>query len=109
VELQLGRLDEAQLRRIVAIEAEVVHRIAIDRVQRDFLAIEETPPAPSPSGRHDVTIREDQAALGVDDEAGRLARHIPFGVERARWSTWIVNNAGGNRSAFASSARSSAS
>ena len=35
-------------------------------------------------GRHDVTIGEDQAALGVDDEAGRLARHVPFGVERAR-------------------------
>ena len=41
IELQLGGLDEAQLGRIVAIEAEVVHRIAIHRIQRHFLAIQE--------------------------------------------------------------------
>ena len=84
IELQLRRLDEAQLRGIVAIEAEVVDRIAIHRIERDFLAIEEHRLRRHRPGRHDVAIGEDQAALGVDDEAGRLARHVPLGVERAR-------------------------
>ena len=35
-------------------------------------------------GRHDVTIGEDQAALGVDHEAGRLRGGVPLGVEGAR-------------------------
>ena len=84
MELELGRLDEAQLRGVVAIEAEVVHRVAIHGIQRHFLAIQEHRLRRHRPGRHDVAVGENQAALRVDDEAGRLTRHIPFGVERAR-------------------------
>ena len=34
--------------------------------------------------RDDMAIREDEAALGIDDEAGRLRRGVPLRVEGAR-------------------------
>ena len=61
-----------------------MHRIAIHRIERHFLAIEKHRLRRDRTGCHDVTIGEDQAALGIDDEAGRLARHVPLGVEGAR-------------------------
>ncbi len=75
--------DVTQLERIVTIEAEVVHGIAIDRAQLDFLAILEHCRRHDRSGRDHVPVGQDQAALRVDDEAGRLARLVPLGVERA--------------------------
>src|SRR5690606_6044722 len=84
IELELGRLDEAQLRRIVAIEAEVMDRVAVHGIELDLFPIQEYRLRGHGPRRDDVPIRQDQAALRVDDESGRLARHVPFGVERAR-------------------------
>ena len=82
MQFQLSRFDEAQRRGVVTIEAEVVDRIAVHGVQRHFFAIEKHGLSGNRPGRHDVTIRQDEPPPGIDDEAGRLARHIPFGVER---------------------------
>ena len=75
--------DEAQLR-VVAVDAEVVHRIAVHRVELHFLAVEERGLGGHRARRHDVAVREDQSALGVDDEPRRLRGGVPLGVERAR-------------------------
>ena len=77
-------LDEVQLRRVVAIEAEVVHRIAIHRVELHFLAIEERGLGGHRARGHDVAVGEDQAALGIDHEAGGLRGGVPLRIEGAR-------------------------
>ena len=84
IQRQLGGLDEPELLRVVAIEAEVVHGIAIHRLELDFLAIEECRDGLHRARRDDVPVRQDQAALGVDHEAGRLRRRVPLRVEGAR-------------------------
>ncbi len=84
VQRQRDRSRIAQLGRVVAIEAEVVHRVAVDRVQFDFLAVLEHGGRDHRARRDHVPVGQDQAALGVDDEAGGLARLVPFGVEGAR-------------------------
>ncbi len=78
------RLDEAQLRRVVAIDAEVVHRIAIHRIELHFLAIEERRFRRDRARRDDVTVGENQPALGIDDETGGLRGAVPLRVEGAR-------------------------
>ena len=83
-ELELGRLHELQLLRVVAEEAEVVDRIAIDRREVDFLLIEEHGLRAHGPRRHDVAIREDDAVLRVDDEPRGLRRRVALRVERAR-------------------------
>ena len=55
------RLDEAQLRRVVAIEAEVVHRIAVHRLELDLLAVQEGREGLDRPGRHHVAVRQDDA------------------------------------------------
>jgi hypothetical protein len=81
---QGARLDEPQLLRVVAIDAEVVDGIAIHRIQLHFLAVEEGGLRGDRARRDDVAIGEDEPAFGVDDEAGGLRGRIPFGVERTR-------------------------
>ncbi len=82
-ELELGRLHELQLLRVVFEEAEVVDRVAIHGREIHFLLIEEHGLRAHGAGRHDVAIREDDPALRVDDEAGGLARGVALGIERA--------------------------
>jgi len=36
------------------------------------------------SGRHDVPVGEDEAALRIDHEAGGLRRYVALGIEGAR-------------------------
>ena len=84
IQRQRRGLDVAELRRVVAVDAEVVDRVAVDRAQFDFLAVLEDRGRDHGPRRHDVPVGQDQAALGIDDEAGRLARLVPLGVERAR-------------------------
>ncbi len=83
-ELELGRLHELQLARVVAEETEVVHRVAVHRHELDFLLIEEHGLGSHGSRRHDVPVGEDEPALRVDDETRRLARLVALGIERAR-------------------------
>src|SRR6266404_8103524 len=84
IQRQFGRLDEFEFRRIVAVDAEVVDGIAVHRIQPHLLAIEEDRLRGHGSGRHDMPIRQDESALGVDDEARSLRRRVPFGVEGTR-------------------------
>ncbi len=83
VQRQCNRLHVAQLGWVVAIDAEVVHRVAIDGVQFDFLAVLEHRGRHHRSGCHDVAVGQDQATHRVDHEARRLARLVPLGVEGA--------------------------
>ncbi len=83
IQRQRHGLHVAQPGRVVAIDAEIVHRVAIDGVQFDFLAVLEHRGRHHRSGRHDVPVGQDQAAHGVDHEARRLARLVPLRVEGA--------------------------
>ncbi len=83
IQRQRHRLHVAQPGRVVTIDAEVVHRVAIDGVQLDFLPVLEHRGRHHRSGRDDVPVGQDQAALGVDHETRRLARLVPLGVEGA--------------------------
>jgi hypothetical protein len=82
-EAEGGGLHEAQGRGVVLEEAEVVDGVAVERAQRDLLVVEEDGLGDDGSGVNDVTIGEDDAPLGVDDEGGRLRGSVPFGVEGA--------------------------
>ena len=79
---QLGRLDIAQVLRVVTEKPEVVHGITVNRGQPDFLVIAEDGLRDDRAGRHDMAVREDETKLGIHDEAGRLRGGIPLGVER---------------------------
>ena len=59
IQRQLRRLDEAQLGGVVAIDAEIVHRVAVDRIELDLLAILEYRLCGDRTGRDHVSIRED--------------------------------------------------
>ena len=83
IQRQRHGLHVPQPGRVVAIDAEVVHRVAIDGVQLDFLAVLEHRGCHHRSGRHHVPVGQDQAAHGVDHEARRLARLVPLRVEGA--------------------------
>src|SRR5437868_4211073 len=83
IELQRLGLDEAKFLRVVAVDAEVVHRIAVHGIELNFLAIEEGRLRGHGARGHDVAVGEDQAALGVDHEAGRLGARVPLRVEGA--------------------------
>ncbi len=84
IQRQFGRLDEFEFRGIVAVDAEVMDGIAVHRIQLHLLAIEEDRLRGHGSRRHDMPIRQDESALGVDDEARGLRRRVPLGVEGAR-------------------------
>ncbi len=58
-----------------------MHRIAIHRVELHFLPVQKGRLRGDRAGRHHVTVGKDQAALGVDDETGRLRRRIPLSIE----------------------------
>src|SRR5207244_2290805 len=83
IELQRLGLDEAKFLRVVAVDAEVVYRIAVHGIELNFLAIEEGRLRGHGTRGHDVAVGEDQAALGVDHEAGRLGARVPLRVEGA--------------------------
>jgi hypothetical protein len=69
---QAGRLDEAQLRRVVAVQAEVVHRIAVHRIQLHLFPVEESGLRGHRPGRDHMAVGEDEATLGIHDEPGGL-------------------------------------
>jgi hypothetical protein len=83
IQRQFRRLDETQFLRVVAIDAEVVNRVAVHRVELHFLAILEYGLRRHRTRRHHVPIRQYEAALRVDDESGRLRGGVPFGIESA--------------------------
>ncbi len=83
VQRQFFRLDVSQVGGIVAEEAEVVHRVAVDRRQLHFLVIAKHGLGNNGTRGDDVAIGQDQTAPRVDDKAGGLARTVPLGVERA--------------------------
>ena len=83
-ELELGRLHELELLRVVPEEAEVVDRVAIDRDEVDFLLIEEHGLRAHGSRRHDVPVREDQPALARRRRSPSPGSTVALGVERAR-------------------------
>jgi hypothetical protein len=70
--------------RFVAVEAEVVHRIAIDRPDGDLLVVEEDGLRHRWPRLDHVAVGENDAALGVDDEAGGGLKGGMIGVEGAR-------------------------
>ncbi len=96
IQRQLGRLNETQFCRIVAIDAEVMNRIAIDRIELHFLPVQEDGLRGHGSGRDDMTIGQYQSALGIDDEAGGLRGRIPLGIECARAVDLNGDHAGRN-------------
>ena len=57
-ERELGRLHELKLARVVTEEPEVVHGIAIDGLELDFLLIEEHGLRAYRPRRHDVPVRQ---------------------------------------------------
>jgi hypothetical protein len=67
------RLDVAQLGRIVTIDPEVVDRIAVHRIELDFLAIEKYGFGRDRPRRHHMTIGQYQTALRVDHKARSLS------------------------------------
>ncbi len=95
-ERELGRLHELELARVVTEETEVVHGIAVHGRELDFLLIEEYGLRAYRPRRHDVPVRQNEAALGVDDETRRLARLVALGVERARAVDLDGHDAGGD-------------
>src|SRR5205814_10680566 len=64
--------DEAQFLRIVAVNAEVMHRVAVHRKQLHFLATQEGGLRDNRTRGYDVAVGEDQAEFSVHHEAGRL-------------------------------------
>ena len=81
---QFRRLDEPQRVRIVAEEPEVMHRIAVHRLQVHFLLVQEDRLGHHRPRRHHVPIRQDQPALGIHHEPGRLTGLVALRVERPR-------------------------
>ncbi|MEZ4379794.1 MAG: hypothetical protein R3A79_00480 [Nannocystaceae bacterium] len=63
---------EAQGRGVEAEEAEVVDRVAVDRLQRRLLVVEEDRLSHGGARADDVAVGQQEAALRVDDEGGRL-------------------------------------
>ena len=84
VERQGPRLDKTQLARIVAVQAEVMHRIAVHGVELHFLAVEEGRLGGHGPGRDDMAVGQDEAALGVDHEPRSLRGRVPLRIERPR-------------------------
>ena len=58
-------------------ETEIMHRVAVDRCQRDFFVIAEHGFGDHGSRGHDVPVGQDQSAFRIDDKPGRLARCVP--------------------------------
>ena len=81
---------------IVAIDAEIVDRVAVDRIELDFLAVLENRLRGHRSRRDDVAVGEDQTALRIDHESGRLCGRIPFGIESAGAVDLDGHDAGGD-------------
>jgi hypothetical protein len=95
-EWDLLRRDESKLRRVVPVNSKVVHRVAIDRVQLDFFAVEKDALSRDGTGRHDVSVGENETPPGVDDEARGLQRCIDLRIEAARKIDLDCNDAAGN-------------
>ena len=75
---------EAHRLRVVAEEAEVVDRIAVHRPDAHALVVQEHRLGRHRPRPHHVAVREDQPALGVDDEARRDRGHRGGSVSKAR-------------------------
>ena len=80
---QRDERHEAHLARIELVDPEVMHRIPVDRAQRDLLVVEEGGAGVDGPRMHHVTVRQDQAARRVDDEACAVRGACVLGVEVA--------------------------
>ena len=83
-ERDLARLHEAHRRRVEAEDPEVVDRIAIDRLDRHGLVVQEHRLARHGPGSDHVAVRQDEPALRVHHEARRRHHGRRLRVERAR-------------------------
>ena len=83
-ELKLSGLHELQVARRISEQAEVVNRIAVHGDEIDLLLIEKYRLRPNRSRSHDVTVRKNQSALGVNHKARGLAGLVALRVECAR-------------------------
>ena len=84
IQRQLRRFNEAQLRRVVAIDAEVVNGVSVHGIELHLLAILEGGLRGHRPRRDHMPVRENESALGIDDEAGGLGGGVPFGIEGTR-------------------------
>ena len=73
-ELQLDELHVLDGRRVEGEERKVVHRVRVGDGERHLFIVAEYRLGDDGTGTRDVPIRHDEAALLVDDEAGRLHR-----------------------------------
>jgi hypothetical protein len=83
VQRQRPGVDITQLLRVETIEAEIVHRIVVDRMEPHHLAVEEGRRGRHRARRHDMAVREDDPTFGIDDETRRFRRLVPVRVEGA--------------------------
>ena len=58
-----------------------MHRIAIQRIQLQLLAIEQGGLGGNRTRRHHVTVGQHQSLLGINNKAGGLRRAVPLGIE----------------------------
>ena len=63
--------------------AEVVYGIAVDRVAIDFLVVVEDDISRKWAGADNMSVGDDQASLGIDNEASGLAGTGGIGIEGA--------------------------
>src|SRR5210317_613562 len=82
VQGEISRLDEPQFRGIVSVDAKVVDRVPVDRINGYLFVIDENRLGHDRTGRHDVAIGQDQSTARIDYESGGLGRLVPVGIER---------------------------
>ena len=80
-QLQALGPDVAEPGRVVAEEAEIVHRIGVQALEFDLLLVGEQRLALHRAGRYDVPVGQDDPALRVHDEAGPVEQRVGLGVE----------------------------
>ena len=73
-----------------------MHRVPVDSGEADLLVVAEHGLGDDRSWRHDVPVRQDEAALGVDDETGGLTGRIPLRIECAGTVDPDGHHAGGD-------------
>ncbi len=81
---QFRRFNVLEFGRVVAIEAEIVHRVPVDGCQLHLFVILENRLSNDRARRYDVTIRQYDAAFRIDNESGCLRRRVPLGIKRPR-------------------------
>ena len=82
-QLQLCELHVAKVVRIEAIHTEVVDRVPVDGLEIDLLVVDEDRLSADGACVDHVPVGEDQALLGVDDEARAHGARVALRVEAA--------------------------